>query len=66
VRIQNKVDLKCLKFYKTITKVQKRVKQFLTRRRLRYAILNNRWNEIEQKYFRKSVQGINENQGNHK
>lgn len=44
-----------LKLYGIICRVQKRIKTFLTRRRLRYAILNGRWNEIEQKYFRKTL-----------
>lgn len=55
-----------LKFYKVISKVQTRVKQYLARRAIRYAILNNRWNNIERKYFRKSIKNTTDNEGNYK
>ncbi|CAI2386743.1 unnamed protein product [Moneuplotes crassus] len=63
---EGKIDLKRMKFYNTMVKVEKRVKQFISRRILRYAILNNRWSTIEAKYFRKGALGITDQFGNYK
>jgi predicted transcriptional regulator len=62
----SKIDLKCMKFYNIISKIQKRVKAFLARRTLRYAVLNGRWNQIEAKYYHQSVIGDNGEEGFHK
>ena len=63
---RGKVDLKWMKYYNTISKVQKRVKAYLARRALRYAILNGRWNQIEHKYYRQSVKESDYVAGVHK
>ncbi|CAI2386680.1 unnamed protein product [Moneuplotes crassus] len=63
---EGKIDLKKMKFYNIMVKVEKRLKQYISRRRLRYAILNNRWNVIEAKYFRKGIYGITDQFGNYK
>lgn len=55
-----------MKFYNIISKIQKRVKAFIARRTLRYAVLNGRWNQIEAKYYQQSIQADGKEEGAHK
>ncbi|CAI2384786.1 unnamed protein product [Moneuplotes crassus] len=49
---QGKIELRSLKFYKTITKLQTMVRKFLVRRLLKYCIINYQWNIYEKEYLK--------------
>lgn len=57
---ENKIDLKCVKYYNTMWRVQTRVKTYLARRKLRYAILDRQWDRVELNIMRKSKNKFDE------
>ena len=47
-----------MKYYNVVSKVQQKIKKFLTRRALRYAIINNHWSKVERTMVLKTARRI--------
>ena len=54
-----KIDLRCISYFNTISKLQKRIKRFLARRWLKYSIMNYQWTMYEKQLIK--IKGIEKN-----